>query len=448
MKKMFFVAALVCALFSHKAHSQSLFGKVKNAAKQTTEEVVADKTREKTRQALDSALTAKKNNKKGKTSPETEEAALPETEVANGTPIAVQQNPIQQDALKSYAKFDFVPGETLVYYNDFANESLGELPVDWNTSGAGQVVTFNNVPGKWMKMLQSSSFLTDNKATFGENFTVEFDIIFGGQENNIIYYPALYFGFLSTGNQPTDHSSFLESQEKYFSFRTYLGVIADGNGNSISQIESNVDWSQYFQTQVKTLPNMEQMITRPIHVSIQVQKTRLRLWLNEDKVYDVPKAITHIHPINQLFFQLSETGLSDDLLGVYISNLRVADGVPDLRKLFDKGSFSTSAIQFDTNKANIKPESYGYLNLLGAFLKQDESIRVEITGHTDSVGSDAENQTLSEKRAEAIKTYLTNEHQIAAGRMKTSGKGEKAPIDTNDTNEGRARNRRVEFIKL
>ena len=74
-------------------------------------------------------------------------------------------------------------------------------------------------------------------------------------------------------------------------------------------------------------------------------------------------------------------------------------------------------------------------------------MKVKITGHTDNVGADAANMTLSTRRADAIKTYLTG-RGVGAERLVTDGKGESSPVDTNDTDLGRARNRRIEFAVI
>jgi outer membrane protein OmpA-like peptidoglycan-associated protein len=85
---------------------------------------------------------------------------------------------------------------------------------------------------------------------------------------------------------------------------------------------------------------------------------------------------------------------------------------------------------------------------IGNVLAENSSVRVKIIGHTDSDGSDADNLALSKKRAESVKASLTKDFDIDAARLETDGKGEAQPIDKNTTAEGKANNRRVEFIKL
>ena len=100
---------------------------------------------------------------------------------------------------------------------------------------------------------------------------------------------------------------------------------------------------------------------------------------------------------------------------------------------------------FETNKATILEVSYPYLIELANALKDNPIFYVSIIGHTDNLGTEISNQVLSEKRAKAVADFLIAEN-VPSSRIKTSGKGETMPISTNDTKEGRDKNRRVEFI--
>ncbi len=105
-------------------------------------------------------------------------------------------------------------------------------------------------------------------------------------------------------------------------------------------------------------------------------------------------------------------------------------------------------IYFESGKSTLKPESYSALQDAAKILTDNPDIKVEIQGHTDSVGSDSYNQTLSEKRAYAIMNYLVTSLGITPERLSAKGYGELKPIASNDTEEGRALNRRVDFIIL
>jgi OOP family OmpA-OmpF porin len=100
---------------------------------------------------------------------------------------------------------------------------------------------------------------------------------------------------------------------------------------------------------------------------------------------------------------------------------------------------------FDTNKATIKPVSFALLDDVAAALRDNPRIAVEVGGHTDSQGDDAFNKKLSQRRAESVRTYLTRKG-VDGSRMVPRGYGEDVPIADNRTADGRAQNRRVEFL--
>lgn len=100
-------------------------------------------------------------------------------------------------------------------------------------------------------------------------------------------------------------------------------------------------------------------------------------------------------------------------------------------------------VLFDTGKSNIRPNFYSELRGLASFLKANPNSTVVIEGHTDAVGSDAYNKTLSQARASSITDVLVDGFRIKQSRVKAVGHGEVRPIATNDTPEGRERNRRV-----
>jgi outer membrane protein OmpA-like peptidoglycan-associated protein len=129
--------------------------------------------------------------------------------------------------------------------------------------------------------------------------------------------------------------------------------------------------------------------------------------------------------------------------------MKLAVGEPDTRnKLINEGKFSTTGILFDVNSASIKPESYGSLKDVADVLKDNANIHVKIIGHTDNDGDAAMNMALSKKRAESVKSALVSDFSIDASRLETDGKGASEPVAPNTTPQGKAQNRRVEFVKL
>lgn len=123
-----------------------------------------------------------------------------------------------------------------------------------------------------------------------------------------------------------------------------------------------------------------------------------------------------------------------------------ADGcpIPTLGKKTVRGTYVFDNILFELNKAVLKKDSYPILDKIAAALNADPELKVEIQGHTDIYGAHDYNMGLSQRRADAVKTYLEDKG-VDGARMTTMGFGPDQPIDTNKTKAGRARNRRVEF---
>jgi outer membrane protein OmpA-like peptidoglycan-associated protein len=180
------------------------------------------------------------------------------------------------------------------------------------------------------------------------------------------------------------------------------------------------------------------------HVSIWRQKTRVRVYINDKKIWDLPRLVAEGLKFNSLYFR--NDGATDDNDAYYIGAIRLAIGAPDTRnKLITEGKFVTRGILFDVNSDKIKPESYGALKDIANVLTENGEVKVQIIGHTDSDGDDAKNMELSKKRAEAVKQALIKQFGIDGSRLTTDGKGESQPSDNNTSPEGKANNRRVEL---
>ena len=339
-------------------------------------------------------------------------------------------------SFKSYSKFDFIPGEKILAFEDFSQDAVGDFPAKWNTNASGEIVTIDGAPGQWLKVPKEGLFFPDFIDDIPENATIEFDMIIDMEnmsnnqsglklviprkQTNRLMYDHMFSG--ETAVRMDIHPS---GDEGYF----YSGmtVIDEGGQTIISNELDNNKW----------IPGA---INR---ISVWRQGTRLRLYLNENKIWDIPRAFM----ANVSYTLLFATYMWGD--GVYISNLRVAAGQPDTRSaLISKGRFSTTGILFDVNSDKINPASYGVLKDIAATLKANPSIQVQVVGHTDSDGEAAANQTLSERRAQAVVNTLQQEFSIDAGRLKPSGKGESEPVVDNNTPQNKAMNRRVEFINL
>lgn len=125
----------------------------------------------------------------------------------------------------------------------------------------------------------------------------------------------------------------------------------------------------------------------------------------------------------------------------------VADAKFMAEGIHAKGHVAIYGIYFDFKKADIKPESEPALKEMARLLQQDSKLKLYVVGHTDNVGSLDYNMKLSQQRADAVVKELVSKYKIAADRLKASGVGPLAPVTSNDTEDGKAKNRRVELVK-
>src|SRR5207237_4734389 len=133
----------------------------------------------------------------------------------------------------------------------------------------------------------------------------------------------------------------------------------------------------------------------------------------------------------------------------YITNIRVAaGGKPLYDAIAADGRVATHGILFDVGSDRVRAESKPTLDQIGEMLRQHPDLKLTIEGHTDNVGAAASNQTLSEKRAAAVREYLIANYQVDGSRLASKGLGATKPAASNDTPEGRQQNRRVELVKM
>jgi len=181
------------------------------------------------------------------------------------------------------------------------------------------------------------------------------------------------------------------------------------------------------------------------HVAISVNGTFVKAYVDNQRVANDPDGVQR--PIKYIGMGIESSGhVSNDK--VMFTNFRLAEGGKSIKSALDTdGKIVTHGILFDTGKDVIKPESLPTLKSILAILNDSPGLKFSIEGHTDNQGNKEINQPLSEKRAEAVKTWLVGKG-IAADRLRSKGWGDSKPIDKNDSVEGRANNRRVEFVKF
>ena len=339
----------------------------------------------------------------------------------------------EQPALQSYSKYDFMPGEKIIFYEDFSQDAVGDFPALWNTNGSAEIVTTNLFPGNWMKFDSREAVWTDALLNLPENYTIEFDIIpVKNSEGNMSGYHFLLFQCKNA--KAFDHGSVPGNAGFYFKmeyygtprYSTYINLDgADGLNLSGSKDDEG----------------LKQKVNQKYHMALWFQKGRVRLYQDQNKLFDLPKAFT--------FQGVKMDRIRFEEGAAMLSNIRIAVGAPDMRnKLLTEGKLVTYGIYFDVNKDVVKPESYSTLKSIAGILTENPDVKIKIAGHTDSDGADAANLDLSKRRGASVKNELVKNFGIDASRLESDGLGESQPIAPNDTPANKALNRRVELLKL
>jgi OmpA-OmpF porin, OOP family len=352
---------------------------------------------------------------------------------------------VKKSSLQTYSKFDFMPGEKVIVQEDFSQDELGDFPAKWNTNSTGELVNVEGTKSKWLSLSKDGVFLPEFITNLPENFTLEFDLLTNTEFNFYSTAFNVIMANLPTVKDFTKWGRFKHEAVSGIEVNFHPTGAASSSGRTGYNIYENSNHSE-----MKNETNTSQFFAKVnnyARISIWRQKQRLRVYMNEEKVWDLPRAMSPETAYNSLIFAVAEFHKPEDRY--LISNLRLAVGAPDTRnKLITEGKFVTTGITFDVNSATIKPESYGTLKTIAQVLQDNADVRVKIIGHTDADGDDNSNMNLSKKRSEAVKAMLSSDFGINSSRMESDGKGESQPVGDNKTSEGKANNRRVEFLKL
>lgn len=321
----------------------------------------------------------------------------------------------------SWSKFDFVPGDTVIFEDGpSTNEENGEFPSRWDLVD-GQVEVAN-IDGENVMMFIDGNpaivpYLKNSKEDYlPEVFTIEFDFYKPVRGNRISVY--LY----DKKNQKPNHSNM------------YMDISSGGVTEKLTAITGAVPKMDY-----KNIHD-----ARWIHVSIAFTKGKLKVYMDDTRVINVPHY--EGNPTG-LTLQAYWADLGDDK-AFYFKNISIAKGgVKYYNRVLSDGKIIVNGIKFDTNKATLKPESMGPINTIYELMQKQPDLNFSVEGHTDSDGDDTNNQTLSEARGKSVMNKLI-EMGISKNRLKSTGFGESKPLDNNSTPEGKANNRRVEFVKF
>ena len=393
------VAAVSIGLMLPPSPAQAQFGDLKNKFKKKGEEE-AKKVLNKA--PADTAQAGEKSEQSE------EKAAQPAAEAKGGTAAA--------ENMTLFTKYDFVPGDKVIFFDDLASEEIGEFPSRWNLdNGVFEVVKQGN---------ENYIMCTDRgtirpkvaPAPLPPKYTVEMEFYSKGPGHRAHWF---WIQWMGDNDDPIGELSMKDNNH------TYLMILE-------KEIAS------------KDLP--EELSPGKHTMRIMATKTTLKCYIDHERVANVP-ATEGFNPLGlrvQMDPYLDEPGNP-----MLIRSFRFAEGGKTLKEQLDEtGRIVTHGILFDSGSDKIKGESYKTLADIGQLLAGAPDLRLSIEGHTDSDGADDANLKLSDRRAASVKSYLVDAYKIDGARLETKGCGETKPIDTNDTAEGKANNRRVELVKL
>jgi OmpA-OmpF porin, OOP family len=311
----------------------------------------------------------------------------------------------------AFVNFDFTPGDRVLFADDFTRDQVGNFPQRLEFErGNMEVAEWES--GRWLRGTSwPSAFMVVLPEVLPDRFTVEMEVVPGqnGQHMKV---------------------RFSERPEHFVTARYFQRKLHGG----VSRLNGAVtDGTTQDEIAAGT----------PFMLRIMVDGNYTKVYAGGTRVANMPNA--SLGRADRIWIELP--GADDE--PAYVRNIRIAAGGQELYDaLNESGRVATQGIYFDTGSDRIKPESAPTLKQIGDMLRQHGDLRLSIEGHTDNVGSGGANMQLSERRAAAVKTYLEREFGIDGGRLESVGRGASVPAASNDTQEGRQQNRRVELVRL
>ncbi len=384
---------------------------------------IKKKTTEKTNQEIDKSidngldkLFGKKGKKKNKGS-----STVEDKKTTANTGVNESTSEGSSDPEMKWSKYDFIPGSVVLFEDDLSDEENGEFPSRWDLiKGRVETVEFD---GKNSICFFSAGSMiipyikNRDKDYLPEAFTLEFDAWFEKNE-----YSEYVIRFWDVKNQQSLNMEpvFISGNAvRYESFNDlYPGKDYSWNNNSSF-------WR---------------------HIAIAFNKRSLKVYIDDSRIINVPNIEVNPTGITINCDDFRTAGVKG--INRIVTNVRIAEGGP---KLYDKfltdGKIVATGITFETNKATLKPESMGVINKIYRIMEKHPELKFSVEGHTDNVGDEDFNMKLSLARAETVRNKLIS-MGIASDRLTVKGLGETTPVADNSSPEGRANNRRVEFVKI
>jgi hypothetical protein len=390
--------AVGAALLAAPAQA-GVFGKLKKKAETTV-------TKE-TDQAVDDAVEKKPANAEPVPA-----AGTKSGEGTKGSEEAKGGEPAKDDGgtLSSVStKFDFVPGDHVIFMDDFTQDELGEFPARWDLKrGTFEVAEMDGE--RWLRCVSTSGTVRMKvPLTLPEFWTLEFDF-YGVDLGGSI---ALTVTALTSAGDQVWEMLF-----------PYSGATVSMNCGSIGSITP-----------------LGSAIEGRHHIMFLARGNGLKVYFDRERVANIPDISASGVPA-EIDFSLAAPSKP------MITNVRFAEGCRPAKDMLAEGKLVTYGIHFDTGSDVVLPESAPVLRQIAAYLEAKPEVKLRITGHTDNVGKPPANLDLSKRRAASVANVLSTQFGIAADRLQPDGKGDAQPLSSNAKPEGRAMNRRVEFSKM
>ena len=427
MMKRLILMLIVTVAFAASADAQGFLKRLKdraiNAAENAVERKVENKVSRETDDAMDDVLDGKKSSKKSKSSKNNDA----DDEIGEADPSAATSS-------------DFKRGSVILFQDDFEGEVVGEFPSKWDLlDGAAEVKTLG---GKKAVEVTNNGVITplikEKGAYLPEEFTIEYDFYYWDSKDDIGL-NDLKLCLASVA----DRSQWPGYYGREISF-ALIHAVCDAEGHHVRYENNNTDGDSKevsFEYKFKKGWN---------HVALSFNKRAMKVYFNGTRVVNLPNVKQPTWLSFQVPFEYHNL--------TFIRNVVVAKGAVALyernaqsmtaveKAIAETGKFVTNNILFETGKATLKPESMAEIQKVADYMKKNPSARFEVQGHTDNQGSDAVNDPLSQQRAEAVVKALEG-LGCDPFNMRAVGKGSHEPVADNKTDAGRAKNRRVEFIK-
>jgi OmpA-OmpF porin, OOP family len=320
---------------------------------------------------------------------------------------------------KVWENYDFVPGNTVLFYTDFSEDKVGNFARGLKyVDGPAEIVERDGV--KMLRSTGRSTFLIPVGRKLPQRFTLEIDVLaptgpLGGYD-----FVAVEGGpEMDRGEQSAEINWSVESS-------AIIGGIRNSQQSFTEQMAANARGSL-------------------THLRILMDSGYLKMYANEKRIYNIPEFRFKRAEVIRVLLKGSE----EQDQATYLTGIRLAESETDVMydALASKGRWVTQGILFATGKAVLQPESRPVLKEIAGTMKKYGDLKVLIEGHTDNVGSAASNLSLSDARAAAVKAALVSDFGIDGARITTKGLGDTKPAVPNTTAAGKAQNRRVEIVK-